>query len=166
MTEVHHRLKNPKELTEMELAQPLIRVALSSPWEAYLLAAFPFSDRQARETCQEGSLGSFLESGQRLPRPQPHRTALQRQAAAPQTHPTAPGQLSHQSLPVPPGLAPHGPACLHLLRRLRLPANLPSPSLLLPHFPLWQKDLPREDPPTLFLCPLSLPRLTSPRSYQ
>lgn len=36
----------------MELAQPLIRVALSSPWEAYLLAAFPFSDRQARETCQ------------------------------------------------------------------------------------------------------------------
>lgn len=36
----------------MELAQPLIRVALSSPWEAYLLAAFPFSDQQARETCQ------------------------------------------------------------------------------------------------------------------
>jgi len=44
--------QNPKELTEMELIQPLIKVALSSLWEAYLLVAFLSSDQQARGTCQ------------------------------------------------------------------------------------------------------------------
>lgn len=83
MTEVHRRLKNPKELTEMELVQPLIKVVLSPLWGAYLLAAFPFSDQQARETCQLGGLGSFLESEQWLRRPWPHQTALRRRAVAP-----------------------------------------------------------------------------------
>lgn len=36
----------------MELIQPLIKVALSSLWEAYLPVAFLFSDQQARGTCQ------------------------------------------------------------------------------------------------------------------
>lgn len=34
----------------MEATQLLIKVALSSPWEVYLLVAFLFSDQQARGT--------------------------------------------------------------------------------------------------------------------
>lgn len=36
----------------MELTQLLTKVALSSPWEAYLQGAFLSSDQQARGTCQ------------------------------------------------------------------------------------------------------------------
>lgn len=149
----------------MELIQLLTKAAPRSPWEACLRVAFLSSDQQARGTCRLGSPGSSLGSEQRLRSPLPHRTAAPpRRAASPRSPLKAPGQLPHQSPPAPPvelGQAPGGPACRPRLHRRLLPANLPSPSLLLPLCPL-----PRGCPPARLLRPRCLLSLTNSLSFR